>query len=527
MATVYRATDTSLNREVALKMVHPHLLQQPETLKRFTNEARAIAALSHEHIIRIYDFGETESQPFIVMEYIDGMTLEELILRDGALPNIVTIEIASQILDGLICAHKNGVFHRDIKPGNILIDRAGCLRITDFGIAYLVHSESITMTGSFLGSPHYISPEQVSGRKVQGNTDIFSLGVVLYQSLCGMVPFDAETPHGVIHALLYEKAPCISQKISPVLFWLEDFIEECLIKDPQARPDAEAARERLMSACSRDSITVGQYRLADFLNDSGKMRNDEQVELFSLYRKRAVALSDQRQEVAGLRMFEQAARFGVLSETDRRRMRRGAGWSRLRRLVRRYYLVPILAVAALLITILFVRRLQLLSREETISAILQKPADKRRATVFFDTAVPSLPEPVRQTEEFAKVLDSVNDLIGEYSPGMIKAGNAFRQAGSRADIGSDSPVPDTLRKVPEFGFLECLTRPPWVNVDVDGVRRGVTPTLSTVPLDSGRHVLRLKKNGYADVVDTLTIVPSGTTRVRISLSPLQEAGAAK
>ncbi len=155
---MFLADDTSLKREVAVKMLHPHLLQNEKTIKRFTNEARTVAALSHENIIKIFDFGGAGLRPFIVMEYVKGITLQELIDRHITLPDIITIEIALQTLSGLICAHEKGIYHRDIKPGNILIDYKGLVKITDFGIAFLVNEESLTLTGSFLGSPHYTSP---------------------------------------------------------------------------------------------------------------------------------------------------------------------------------------------------------------------------------------------------------------------------------------------------------------------------------------------------------------------------------
>lgn len=536
MATVYRAVDTALKRDVALKMVHPHLLQQPETLKRFSNEARAIAALSHEHIIRIYDFGEADSQPFIVMEYIDGITLEDLIVREGTLPNIVTVEIALQILDGLTCAHKNGVYHRDIKPGNILIDRGGCLRITDFGIAYLVHSESITLTGSFVGSPHYISPEQVSRKKVQDNTDVFSLGIVLFQCLCGTVPFDAETPHGIIHALLYEKTPGISLRGVPVLYWFEELIEECLIKDPQCRPDAATVASRIRTACDEATITAGRSRLADFAGDPERVRNDESKELFSLCRKKARQLFAEHKEIQGVRLLEQAARFGELTDSDKRRMRRCARRNRVYRFLRRYVAIPGIVLLVTVLALFFMRRSRpYVPAADTGSfpAVRQVyPSDGKEhiVPVLPDTTAssPGKTDPQQGREQTG------------YHPVQKKTPEVDRRhparpPGKKADpAGADdsggmgySSGSDSSRQIPETGFLECLTRPPWVNVYIDGIRRGVTPTVSTMPLASGDHILRLVKTDYRESVDTVTIAPSETTHVRIRLSPQKEDGPVK
>ncbi|HEX7510579.1 MAG TPA: serine/threonine-protein kinase, partial [Chitinivibrionales bacterium] len=224
MATVYLAQDLLLGREVALKMLHAHLINSPESVQRFEGEARAVAAISHENVIRIFDCGKAKSRPYLVMEYIQGMTLKDIFDRYGTIPNMVAVEMCRQILLGLACAHGRGVIHRDIKPDNIMIDLAGTVKITDFGIAYIVNKESLTLTGSLIGSPRAMSPEQARGKPLSGTTDIFSLGVLLYTACAGKPPFDADVASAIIHAIINDTPDPVCRKSGAILFWLSDFI---------------------------------------------------------------------------------------------------------------------------------------------------------------------------------------------------------------------------------------------------------------------------------------------------------------
>ncbi|MEO7425613.1 MAG: serine/threonine-protein kinase, partial [Fibrobacteria bacterium] len=163
-ATVYLAEDTVLRRKVALKKLHPHLHSHPLTVRRFEKEAVAVASLSHGNIIKVYDYGSEEKTLFLAMEYVDGVSLDGLLQSiPNGMPSLTALSVFHQLLEGLNAAHANGIYHRDIKPSNILVDRKGCVRIADFGIAFLSKETSITKTGSYLGTPGYSAPEQAQG----------------------------------------------------------------------------------------------------------------------------------------------------------------------------------------------------------------------------------------------------------------------------------------------------------------------------------------------------------------------------
>jgi serine/threonine-protein kinase len=198
MAAVYLAHDDVLDRDVALKVMSGRYAYDGEFVERFKREAQSAAALSHPNIISIYDRGETEDGTYyIAMEYLPGGTLKDRILKRGALPPRTAAAVALQIAEALRAAHRAGVVHRDIKPHNVLVTAAGDIKVGDFGIARAASSSTMTKTGSILGTAHYISPEQAMGDPVGPQSDLYSLGVVLYEMLTGTLPYDAETPIGI------------------------------------------------------------------------------------------------------------------------------------------------------------------------------------------------------------------------------------------------------------------------------------------------------------------------------------------
>jgi len=197
MAVVYKARCRLLDRFVAVKMLRPEFTNDEEFVKRFRIEAQAAASLSHPNIVSIFDVGNEDGVHYIVMEYVDGVTLKEYISREGVLDWRETLEIAIQICSAIEHAHRNHIVHRDIKPHNILLTREGIAKVTDFGIARAVSSSTLTMVGTTIGSVHYFSPEQARGGFIDEKSDLYSLGIAMYEMVTGRVPFDGETPVAV------------------------------------------------------------------------------------------------------------------------------------------------------------------------------------------------------------------------------------------------------------------------------------------------------------------------------------------
>lgn len=235
MAEVFKAKCHLLNRYVAVKILKEQYNNDTEFVKKFKQEATAAASLSDNNIVNIYDVGSQGNINYIVMEYVDGKTLKQLINEKGKFPSNVTIDIAIQIAKGLDCAHKNNLIHRDIKPHNILVTEEGVIKVTDFGIAKVSDSVTITNTNKILGSAHYFSPEQAKGNYVDFRTDIYSFGIVLYEMVTGRVPFDAETPLSV--ALKHINEPVVPpiDIVDSVPNNLNALILKCIEKEPIKR----------------------------------------------------------------------------------------------------------------------------------------------------------------------------------------------------------------------------------------------------------------------------------------------------
>ena len=235
MATVYTAKDKVLNRNVAVKVLKDEFTTDDEFVKRFNSEALAAASLTHPNIVSIYDVGNEDGIYYIVMELVRGKTLKQIITEEGALPWKWSVNIAIQIASALEMAHKNNIVHRDIKPHNIIITEDGVAKVTDFGIAKAVSNSTITAFGTTIGSVHYFSPEQAKGGYTDAKSDIYSLGVVMYEMLTGKVPFDADTSVSVALKHMQEKpvTPMEIKKTIPKA--VNDIILKAMEKEPMAR----------------------------------------------------------------------------------------------------------------------------------------------------------------------------------------------------------------------------------------------------------------------------------------------------
>lgn len=234
MGVVYKAEDTKLKRTVALKFLPAELAESPEAGERFIREAQAAAALSHPHICTIHEISEEEDQPFIVMEYIEGQSLRQKILK-GPLDQTEGLDIAIQVAEGLEEAHKKGIVHRDIKPGNIMLTEKGTAKVMDFGLAKVFGGSLITKEAKTMGTVAYMSPEQAQGQSVDHRTDIWSLGVVLYEIITGQVPFKGEYEQSIIHSILNHEPEPITKIRKGLPSGLDQVIYKALAKNPYDR----------------------------------------------------------------------------------------------------------------------------------------------------------------------------------------------------------------------------------------------------------------------------------------------------
>ncbi len=237
MANVYLANDTILDRKVAIKVLRGDLSNDEKFIRRFKREALSVSNLSHPNIVEVYDVGEEDGNYYIVMEYIDGKTLKQLLQKRGALTLTEVIDIMCQLTDGLAHAHEAYIIHRDIKPQNIMIEDNGLVKITDFGIAMALNSTQLTQTNSVMGSVHYLPPEQANGKGSTVKSDIYSLGILMYELLTGSVPFKGDTAVEIALKHMKEKIPSIRKQNPTIPQSVENIVLKATAKNPKNRYD--------------------------------------------------------------------------------------------------------------------------------------------------------------------------------------------------------------------------------------------------------------------------------------------------
>jgi serine/threonine-protein kinase len=235
MSSVYRARDRLLERTVALKILHEQFTRDDDYVERFRREARAVAQLAHPNIVTVIDRGEQDGRQFIVFEYVDGLNLKELMTQEGPLSPREAIELALQVARGLSFAHDQGLVHRDVKPQNVLLDGDGRAKVTDFGIAHAVDVDGMTITGTIMGTSNYIAPEQARGQPVDEQTDVYSLGCVLYELLTGEVPFEGDNFVAVAMRHLNDPVPSVRDVRPDVPARLDWAVQQAMSKDHDER----------------------------------------------------------------------------------------------------------------------------------------------------------------------------------------------------------------------------------------------------------------------------------------------------
>ena len=311
MATVYKAKCHVLNRFVAVKVLKEEFITDIEFIRRFKSEAQTAASLTHPNIVSIYDVGNEGDVYYIVMELIQGKTLKEIIVEDGKLSWKWSVNIAIQIASALETAHKNNLIHRDIKPHNIIITEDGMAKVTDFGIAKAVSNSTITAFGTTIGSVHYFSPEHAKGGVTDAKSDIYSLGIVMYEMLTGRVPFDADTPVSVA-LMQVQEDPIEPRKLNPQIpISVNNIILKAMQKDPADR--YQSVTEMLV-----DLSTALKRPDDDFVKINKKFDTLQTQKLSTLYDIDSKAIKDdedeEAEEVARPRNKKKRGFFGFMKD---------------------------------------------------------------------------------------------------------------------------------------------------------------------------------------------------------------------
>lgn len=271
MAHVYKAEDLALGRIVAVKVLRESLTADPEFLARFQREARAAASLSHPNIVTVHDVGQDRGRYYIVMEYVDGQNLKELIRKEAPFPIERALDLAVQICAGVGYAHRAGIVHCDVKPQNVLVTPDGRAKVTDFGIARALSSATIPLSETVWGTPHYFAPEQAAGRPPTPASDVYAIGVILYEMLTGRLPFDADSYTALALKHIHEEPPPLSQFNPHIPAQLESIVHKVLAKEPSARYRTAEQFGRILISYRREALLTTAGRPVIRLEEAPSM----------------------------------------------------------------------------------------------------------------------------------------------------------------------------------------------------------------------------------------------------------------
>lgn len=490
-ATVYLAEDGILRRQVALKALHPHLHSHAEFVKRFEKEAVAIAALSHENVIKVFEFGREGRSLYLAMEYVAGETLESLLKASPeGIPCLAAAAAFRQLLEGLHAAHARGIYHRDIKPSNVLVGGGGRVRIADFGVAYLSEDTSITRTGSFLGTPGYSAPEQIEGGTVTDRTDIFATGILFHRCLSGRLPFPGETPHAMLVAIMGkspEPLPAHTRKLLP---GTRELIEAMLEKDPARRPDAAACLESLEAAVRGPGFAFDPRRLDDYRRDPQGYRKQEDGLLAFRFLELAREAKRKADMRLALKLYASAEAFLPGDALIRRESETLLRQARLRTRGKSAALVLAISILLAVLAVGVGLRLPVAAPASRV-AVARAPARK------MPEPAPA-PHPARHTTPPSAAGD----------PPPAPAAMA-RTAGGESVRFPPQPY--------HSGYLSVKTNPPFASLFVDGADAGASPTREPMPMPPGRHGLAVERRGCRPLQTEFRIAPGETLSLRLVL----------
>ena len=483
---VYRAFDEMLHRTVLLKVLHKHLANDQELRQRFVREARACAALRSEHIVQVYDLTEIDSAPAIVMEFVEGKSLKDVI-ASGEHGNVeFAKKTAIHLLRALAVAHERGIIHRDIKPGNILLSESGTLKVTDFGLAYVALSSTVTMEGMVLGTPAYMAPEQVRGDEVDARTDLFALGVTLVEVLSGERIFEGSTYTECMKKVLAFKTDELNRfdvKSSPEF---SEFLRKLL--NPKKDDRFSSAREALN--------VVDEKKSSTFVHPitTPKKKNFIPIGIAAIVFLAII--------VFGWTKFTSTAP-SEFSETKKE--------------------FP-------------VNDSQKVQRREVFNTTPASISQNNKAVEPKEQFVNKIEYPIIRTDSgkiyftsspWAKVYVN-NELVGEtpFSKPIVLA------AGSHAVLFSNpsfDPIMKTIivesnremtvagNFLENAGYVMCVVNP-WAEVYVDEQYKNITPLEKPIMLSAGKHMFRFKNSAFADLVKEITVKARDTIYVSITFT---------
>ena len=481
-AVLYKAIQTSLDRHVVVKRLHSHLISDPNFTKRFELEAKSAASLDHENIVRIIDFGSSHDNYYIVMEYIDGMSLKEIIDEHGALDQELTLLIAREVCLGLDHAHQHGIVHRDVKPANIMVTNDGQVKITDFGLAKLHQSQTQqTVANTLLGTPLYMSPEQAIGDNVDGRSDLFSLGTMCYEMITGTQPFLGDNYAVVIQNIIHGSIPQPSKLGKQIDGEIESIVMRALCKEPvkRFRTAIEMARA-IETALGQEKIASAKVKL--------------------------------RRLMKGANVCDSAS--APVSCTKRTRIRR---------------IVPTLvtaAAAAAVVVVLLLNSGSIDTMQMHLNALLSPdpmaPAFEGHSAGHTDVVVPAdfIEVPLEQGSDstpaelsFGLAMDSTLGVKMPVEPPFEAPAMPIEEKPAE---DPEPPAAEEVQPAPASGYLDIIVQPE-ATIYIDGERRSHGTHIGPVELTVGSHEILCERDGFREYSESISIQKGEMSKRRILL----------
>jgi serine/threonine-protein kinase len=462
MSTVHKAVQVSLERAVAIKEIHPNFSNSPELIARFEREAHAIAQLSHPCIVQIHDYIHDGDAHFMVMEFIEGVDLKGILERRDCLNPEETLALAVRVSAALAYAHAVGIIHRDIKPSNILLTREGQVKVVDFGIARMEEGEELTRTGAFVGTPAYMSPEQILGERLDGRSDVFSLGVVLYEALAGEKPFSDDSQRSVQARILKSAPPRLRRRAPGVSRQLERLVMRCL----------EKQRDRRFSSMSELNLAVRAAL------PKGERQRPRALAALAARLQEAPAQGKGKSRAGSVATATTAAVAGIP-------FRRRLGFA-----------------ASLALTV---------GVGTLIWQASQRPAPPASVTASSGAPAGAGVRPGRRPEAAPEL-----PARAPAEPAPQNAPPISGEPGSRSAAASEDPAEPQVPAGAPPGLLKLVVEP-WAEVRVDGRLYDTTPFESPIPLSPGEHTIELVHETLPSRRLTVLVRPGETKRIHVDL----------
>lgn len=478
MAVVYKALHTSLERIVAIKELHSSLREDRELVERFKREAKAAASLSHSNIVQVYDFWNDRNTYYLAMEYIDGIDLKTILERCERLPLEIALIIAIQICDAIDFAHQRKIIHRDIKTGNIIISKKGGVKLADFGIAYIMDTtgSNLTQSGIVLGTPAYMSPEQVRGEKLTEASDIFSFGIVLYEMLTGKKPFVEDTDEKVIYKILTKKPLAPRRLNNNIPFRIQRIILKSLNKKP-------GKRYRGMAEV-RDALIMCAFTKKGSYEDVLKSYVD-----FAIFKKGPAVQRPPWERSSISLWLPRAAMIGA------------AG------------------ILGILLLFLYFKVIDI--KKKGAEPLIEKKAE----------VIQPPKEEKRPNAAAASETEKKTDVQPQQTNKAVQKEGAEKKEGDAAEKKDEPSVIDKLKEmagnvieqkeaVPSGGLR--IIAYPWAKVYVDGEYFETTPTSKIIKIPAGEHKVTFSHPNFPSVTRTVVIKENEVKRVVVKLEPKAE-----